>query len=299
MTTRTRILRFLGGLAVVVAVGVTGYMVIRPWHLRWGATDGEVARAMPGDLGGAQWTRAIAIAAPPEQVWPWLAQWGQGRGGWYSYDWLENLMGFDIHTADRVLPEFQNLAVGDPICMARDSCAGHVTLVEPNRWLSWRASADDGTAVWNFTFGLFPDGAGRTRLVVRESFGRSALPPAVLRVIEIPDVVMEQKALATIKIRAEGAVESPLVTAAEIGVWLAALAIGLVAGWLFVFRRDWRRPLVVGVAAVAVLLALTFTFPPLWLRALLDAGLLAGLLWALRSENRRAVPARSAARVGR
>jgi hypothetical protein len=299
MTTRTRILRFFGGLAVVVAVAVAGYLVIRPWHLRWGASGAEVAQAMPGDLDGARWTRAIAIAAPPEQVWPWLAQWGQGRGGWYSYDWLENLMGFDIHTADRIRPEFQNLAVGDPICMARNSCTSYVTLVEPNRWLSWRASSDDGTAVWNFTFGLYPDGAGRTRLVVRESFGRSALPPAALRMIEIPDVVMEQKALDTLKRRAEGTVEPPFVTAAEIGVWLAALAIGLVAGWLFVFRRDWRRPLAVGVAAVVVLLALTFTFPPLWLRALLDAALLAGLVWALRSGNRRTVPVRPTGLVGR
>jgi hypothetical protein len=83
---------------------------------RWGATDAEVAAAMPGDelvpdpqLG---YTRAITIDAPPEDVWPWLVQMGQGRGGLYSYDGLENLVGCDIHSADRVIADFQQLAAG-------------------------------------------------------------------------------------------------------------------------------------------------------------------------------------------
>ncbi len=84
---------------------------------RWGALDGEVTDPMPGDglvpqpqLG---YTRAVEIAAPPQQVWPWLVQMGQGRGGLYSFDGLENLVGCDIHSADRVLPDHQVLQVGD------------------------------------------------------------------------------------------------------------------------------------------------------------------------------------------
>jgi hypothetical protein len=274
--------RLVGGLVVALAVAVTGYLLIRPWHLRWGATTGEVAQAMPGDLAGARWTRAITVNTPPDRIWPWLVQWGQGRGGWYSYDWLENLLGFDIHTADRIMPEFQQLAVGDPICMARGVCPSHVSLVEPNRWLSWQATGDDGSPTWTFTFGLFPLDGERTRLVVRESFAPDAMPPAVLAAIEIPDVVMEQKALQTVKYRAEGVAAPAYTTPVEIGAWLSAFVLGSLAGLLFVTRRNWRRPLAVGVMAVVVLLVLTFMFPPLWLRVALDIGLLLALLWSAR-----------------
>ena len=94
-----RLRRALGGLALALIVAVLGYLLLRPTLLRWGATDTEVASAMPGDLDGLRWTRAVAIDAAPESVWPYLVQWGQGRGGWYSYDWLEDLLGFLQHAA--------------------------------------------------------------------------------------------------------------------------------------------------------------------------------------------------------
>ena len=76
--------------------------LVRPWHLRWGATDEEVTKQLPGDEmtpePSAQSTHTITIDAPPEEVWPWLTQLGQGRGGWNTYDWLENLAGLAIHT---------------------------------------------------------------------------------------------------------------------------------------------------------------------------------------------------------
>jgi hypothetical protein len=112
---------WLGGLAVaigliLVLVGVYVW-VIRPWHMRWGATDEEVTRTMPGDElipGAGSATRAITIAATPADVWPWLVQIGYGRAGWYSYDWIDS----DLRrSADRVLPECQNLEVGDKILM--------------------------------------------------------------------------------------------------------------------------------------------------------------------------------------
>jgi cell division protein FtsW (lipid II flippase) len=122
-----------------------------------------------------------------------------------------------------------------------------------------------------------------TRLVVRESFDKDDMPPAVTFAIEIPDVVMMQKALNTVKHRAEGLPESVFTTPYEIIVWLAVLVIGLIAGVLFINRKDWRKPLAIGVASVIVLLVLTFLFPPLWLRGVLDLGLLAGLVWSFRS----------------
>jgi hypothetical protein len=279
---KAKLKRILGGMGIVLLVLILGYSTIRPLHLRWGATSEEVSRSMPGDLAGRRWTRAITVAATPEQIWPWLVQWGQGRGGWYSYDWLENLLGMDIHTADRILPEYQNTAIGDPICMAANACISFVSVIEPNQWFGWQSSDENDKPVWNFVFGLFPEDDSHTRLVMRESFDQDAMPPAVTFAIEIPDAVMMQKALNTVKDRAEGRPVSALTTPYEITVWLAALMIGLIAGVLFVNRQDWRKPLAVGVASVIVLLLLTFLFPPLWLRGVLDLGLLVGLGWSFR-----------------
>ena len=216
-----------GGFMLLVLI--LGYLAIRPWHLRWGATEEEVSRAMPGDLEHIGWTRAITIDARPAEIWPWLVQWGQGRGGWYSYDWLENLFGFDIHTADRILPEYQNLKIGDPICMSRSFCPSHVITLEPNRWLSWQAEDENGDPVWTFTFGLSPVDDSHTRLIVRESFDNSFMPPVAVFVLEIPDVVMELKSLNTVKARAEGVAPSIFTMPLEIVTWLTVLVVGLIA----------------------------------------------------------------------
>ena len=93
--------------------------VSRKWFNRWGATEVELTKNLPGDAlvpsPRLAYTRAISINASAASVWPWLVQMGQGRGGLYSYDGLENLIGCDIHSADHILPEHQNLQVGDQI----------------------------------------------------------------------------------------------------------------------------------------------------------------------------------------
>jgi hypothetical protein len=275
---KAKLKRIFLGLGITLLVLILGYLVIRPALLRWGASAEEVSRSMPGDMNGMRWTRAITIAATPEQIWPWLVQWGQGRGGWYSYDWLENVFGFDIHTANQILPEFQNPAVGDPICMAPGFCP-NVSVVEPYQWFGWLASDPQGKPMYSFIFGIFPVDGAHSRLVVRESFSLAGMPPAAVTAIEIPDVVMEQKSLDTVKRRVEGLPQSVFTTPYEIVVWIAALVIGVMAAVQFVTRKAWKKPLAVGLASVVVLLVLTFLFPPLWLRGVLDLGLLAGLVW--------------------
>jgi hypothetical protein len=101
--------RAIRGLAAFGAGATWAYLAaVRPWHLSWGATAEEARRPMPGDdevpRAALDATRAVTIAAPPEAVWPWLVQMGQGRGGFYTYAWLENLGGMDIHNADRIVP---------------------------------------------------------------------------------------------------------------------------------------------------------------------------------------------------
>ncbi len=160
-----------GGAAAAAAAGLVAYgCVFRPWERRWGASDEEVAHGMPGDdvlpPTARTTTRAITIDAPPEEVWPWLAQIGYRRGGFYSYDWLENLMGLGIHSADRIVPEWQTLRVGDTISFGPQGPRAPVVAVEPGRLLvlgGYEPMA--GGASWAFT--LRPVNTRGTRLVTR------------------------------------------------------------------------------------------------------------------------------------
>lgn len=210
--------------AVAAAVVLLYPTVVRPWHLRFGATDEEARATLPGDdlvpVPVAQATRAITIQAPAEAVWPWLVQMGQGRGGLYSYDWLANLVNCDIHSADRIVPELQGLKVGDEVRLVPRpySFAGRVTeesprylvaRIEPNRALVLRApSAEDGTEGFETSWAFVLDrvDAGTTRLIIRSrSFSEPAWMAPVIGV-EPLHFLMEQKMLRGIKERAEAAV---------------------------------------------------------------------------------------------
>ena len=144
--------------AAVVAVKVALLLMFRRWHLRWRATDTEVDAALPGDdlLPAADLTatRAIAIDAPAREVWPWLAQLGQGRGGLYSYDFLENAVArCDIHSVDRIVPEWQQIAAGDQVRI-HPKVPLDVAIAEPDRALVLRGGAPDGEppAPYDFTW---------------------------------------------------------------------------------------------------------------------------------------------------
>lgn len=170
--------------------------------LTWGATADEVASRLPGDelLADADGisTRAVSIAAPRSDVWPWLAQMGPSpRGGAYTYDWIENLLGLDMHSVDYVLPEYQRPEVGDTIGFGANRM--RLERVEPEHVLAWRSA--DGNWVWSFV--LEDEGSG-TRLISRNRF---RLPTRVARLGMLPmepaSLVMERKMLLGIKQRAE------------------------------------------------------------------------------------------------
>ena len=191
-------------LASVLAAAAAYRRWLRGPILTWGATAAEGSTSLPGDellcdADGVS-TRAITIAAPTADVWPWLAQMGPSpRGGAYTYDWIENLLGLDMHTADRVLAEFQHPAVGDTIRFGATVMG--LARVEPERVLAW--CSQDGTWVWTFVLEPGPDGR-TTRLVSRNRY-RFATPAARLAMLpmEPGSLVMERKMLHGIRRRAE------------------------------------------------------------------------------------------------
>ncbi len=174
------------------------WFAIRPWHLRWGATDEEVVKTLPGDDlepdPGIQMTRAITIDAPVEAVWPWLAQIGQERGGFYSYEWLENLAGCQMVNAERIHPEWQHREVGETVKL-HPLTGLMVSRFEPNRIF--------GIEGWG-VYVVEPTNDGKqTRLIGRARVGRGMTALFYALCIEIPHFVMERKMLLGIKERAE------------------------------------------------------------------------------------------------
>ncbi len=129
----------IAGAAAGAAMATVYVRVVRPWAQRWGASGEEVRQALPGDELVANpklnATHAVTIHAPATVVWQWLVQIGQGRGGFYSYEWIENAMGLDMQNADRILPEFQELKLGDKIPLSPDGFGIPVAIVEPCRAL--------------------------------------------------------------------------------------------------------------------------------------------------------------------
>lgn len=180
-------------------------VVLRPWHLSRGATTEEAHRSLPGDellaAPSVVSTRAITIAAPPSAVWPWLVQMGVGRAGAYTYDWIENLLGLDMHSADEVVPELQHLEVGEVLPMQPEGPGMRVETLEPERVLSLRS--EDGRWVWTF---VLETHAGATRLLSRNRItleGSSLARRMAMWAMEPGSLVMERKMLLGIRGRAE------------------------------------------------------------------------------------------------
>jgi hypothetical protein len=201
---------------VMAAGGLLGFAAAaypalwRDRCLNWGARGDEVAREMPGDKllpeAPVVSTRAIGIPAPASAIWPWLVQMGPGRGGAYTYDWIENLFGLDMHSADEIVPELQRLEVGDEIPLGA-KLRMRIEVLEPERAMVMRS--DDGAWVWSF--GLYPedpsdpDGAV-TRLISRNRIQtprRGLVSSAMsLYLMEPGSLIMERKMLLGIRERA-------------------------------------------------------------------------------------------------
>jgi hypothetical protein len=227
------------GLAVLAALLVY-LLAVGPWQVRWGATDTEASQALPGDELVAQpqnrITRAITIDAPTATVWRAAVQMGQGRGGLYSYEMLENLIGCDMHNAVRVLPELQNTSVGDRVRMYPEGSGPPpytVARIVPGQAFIMGHSTEPGGVPskvtpqtrWSETwaFILQPVNDNSTRLIIRtRSTYADPLLSAIMSAIAPGYFIMERGMLFGIKERAERAAGLPADSTAADG-WGAAL----------------------------------------------------------------------------
>lgn len=210
---RRHVARLGTTIAVLALCYASGLVLLRPWHMRWGVTRAELSMPLPGDglvsTAGYRIDHGITIHAPADSVWPWLAQLGQDRGGFYSYSWLERLVGDPVHNADHIVAEWQSINEGDLVRAAPPDYLGgvlghdvgwRVTKVVPRR-----ALVLDG---WG-AFVIVPIDDSTSRLLVRTrgegkpTLGGVPLSALSLLVFEPAHFIMERGMLRGIKQRAE------------------------------------------------------------------------------------------------
>lgn len=190
------------------ATAVAYLKLLRPRLVNWGATPREAHRPMLGDdlVDNPTYTttRAITIDTSPNNVWPWLVQMGEDRGGFYSYDFIDRLLGMKVHSAHRILPRYQDIDVGQRLDREGNMI---VRAIEPDQALVLGPGnrMDDMDAAW--ALALYPHGEGRTRLISRTRAWFDLKSPRAVMLLTLLDpghFVMEQKFLREIKAHAEG-----------------------------------------------------------------------------------------------
>ena len=191
----------IASLILVVLLATSLWFLYRPWALTWGSTNEEVTRPMPGDevleLPTFNATRAVTIEATPEEIWPWIIQIGYRRAGFYSYDVLDN---DGIPSAERILPEYQTLTIGDLIPLSKTADV-RVTELDPPRFMvlvfEVEGTWTDATWVW----GLYPEDASHTRLVTRLRADARGVRSRIF--LDLGEIIMMRKCMLGIKRRAE------------------------------------------------------------------------------------------------
>lgn len=278
---------------VIAALAVTYVIGWRPWLLAWGATGTEQSMVLPGDEivsdAGATETRAITIDAPIAQVWPWVAQTGQDRGGFYSYDLVENMVGCEMPTVDYLRPEKQEWKLGDRLWMyppEKAGGAGYATLrrYEPGRVLGF-ATRMVGTSLeqpenGSWTFILSPIDAKSTRLIIR---GRGTGLRSLLgltfdrSIFEPMHFAMEKRQMIGIKQLAEGRDRGRIENHAMVVLWFLT-GIGFAVGTFMVLAgKAWPRSLLMVFLMGLLFQIFTLAQPPLILAA--PMGALVLYLW--------------------
>jgi len=293
-------LKILSIIAVFVILTLVFSFYIQPWFQKWGATDEEIRATWPGDdlVPGSSvvYTRAITINAPPSGVWPWLVQIGQDRGGFYSYELLENILGSDTHNADRINPEWQHLDVGNKVRMGpkegiwsnASNIVGEIVperslvLITPGESPTRVSAAIHGNGTWSFI--LVPVDGKTTRLIVR---GRRIESPNQSigflygSVVDPGQFILERRMMVSIKERAEGKLQPQTDDIVQVLLWIAAVFGLLIATILVLVQKKWKLPLIIALATVLIIWYLCFLQPPILHGILLDFIILIALARAI------------------
>jgi hypothetical protein len=283
--------------------------VARPWMLRWGASDAEVTKALPGDeivpRAREQETRAIAIEAPAWAVWPWVAQIGQDRAGFYSYRLLENAVGCEMPNVQAIVRRFQSWAPGDKLWMypaRKAGGAGFATLVvyQPGRALGFATRqigmkpTEPADASWSFVVEPMGDRASRLIFRGRGEGGLRLLPAAFTRgVFEPMHFAMERRTMTAVKELAEGGRPSESLDSAQVVVWALVFFGFVTTGFVVVMARRPAVPLAVFALLGLLFQLLTLAQPHPALGAALFVALAAGpyTLQRWSARRRRHAPA--------
>jgi hypothetical protein len=277
-------------LAVLGALFGVLLVAVRPWYTTWGASEQERSSRLPGDeigFSGRNETRAIAIAAPAEQVFSWLAQLGQDRAGFYSYELLEDLVGCEMPRLEHLDPQLQHWSPGDKLWMyPADKLGGvgyaRLLAYEPGHALVFGThaptDAPQGGPSGTWSFVVQASGERSSRLIVRGTGGPtpSLLGTAFNRTVFEPlHFAMERRMLEGIRDLAEG--RSPptrLYDGAVLGSWTATFIIFIASAASVLSSRRWRQRLGLVMAAGVVFQILTLLQPPLTVGVLCTLGLL-------------------------
>ncbi|HET6847035.1 MAG TPA: hypothetical protein VFH29_09385 [Anaerolineales bacterium] len=277
--------RVLAVLALILVVLALYALWARPFQLRWGATDSEVRRSMPGDQLNLTptflATRAITIQGTPGEIWPWIIQMGYGRAGFYGFDLFESVGSpTGARSAERILPQWQHFNVGDPVPISPVATLKFFA-IEPDQYIVW--SGEDGRHV--FTWALYPVDATHTRLVSRVRWTPQWTQPALLSLdllTEFTDHLAVRKILQGLQGRVEGRPQPANDVNIEFFIYLAAFLVFIWAA-LSVLRLplSWASWLV-GLAGGLTWLISWYAPGSIWLGAVLS--LL--VVWAVRVEFR-------------
>lgn len=196
-------------IGIIVAFIITMVIMysVRSWYRSWSATTDEVNDKMPGDeeIGTANYiiTTAITIRSPVSDVWPWLVQMGYRRGGMYSYDWIDRLLGIlDRPSSKEIIPEFQHLEVGDAIPMGSGS-GWPVRAIEPNHSLLLVIKEPGVDVTWSFLLKEIDRDTTRFILRIRTLIPMKLLLRILTPIVKFGAFLMIRKMLLGIKQRAE------------------------------------------------------------------------------------------------
>ena len=283
MNAHLRLTRFLIGLVLLLILVPAGFAIVYPTITNFGAGPDDLSQTLPGDelltKPIIQWSHAVTINASPEQVWPWLIQMGDTRGGFYSFMFIERLFPESselYNNADRIHPEWQNPPTGQGMI----STMLKIVDYKPGDYMFASIDPDEGIG-WTWAWKILPIPDGRTRMLVhmRIQVPDEMNKPVYAVLMNLAAFVMERNMLDGIQLRAEGRSEPNWLEPVEIFLWLATLVAGAAGAVRFITRPGWQVPLAIALGSLAALFVLTYVQPPIFVRLVILLVLLAGLGW--------------------